>query len=95
MATLFFKLFASYPSVYVLRRAFPAWLKVLSRNFGAILLKKPKNVRDSAPLSLYIGVRDFWLAWVVFTVRPTGFFMCSGMQGGSSLKCFLMGGVLI
>ena len=26
------------------------WLKVLSRNFGAVLLKKPKNVRDSVPL---------------------------------------------
>ena len=50
MATLFFKQFVRYPSVYILG-AFPAWLKVLSRNFGAILLKKPKNVRDSAPLS--------------------------------------------
>lgn len=46
-------------------------------------------------LSLYIGVQDFWLAWVVVTVRPTWFFMCSGIQGGSSLKSFLMGDVLI
>ena len=30
----------------------PASLKVLSRNFGAVLLKKPKNVRDSAPLRI-------------------------------------------
>ena len=28
-------------------------MKVLSCNFGAILLKKPKNVRDSAPLIIY------------------------------------------
>ena len=45
-----FKQFARYPSLYVLG-AFPAWLKLLSRNFGAILLKKPKNIRDSVPLS--------------------------------------------
>ena len=51
MVTLFFRQFARYPFLYVLG-AFPAWLKVLSCNFGAILLKKPKNVRDSAPLSL-------------------------------------------
>ena len=43
------KQFTRYPSLYVLG-AFPAWLKVLSRNFGAVLLKKPKNVRDSVPL---------------------------------------------
>ena len=49
MVTLFFRQFARYPFLYVLG-AFPAWLKVLSCNFGAILLKKPKNVRDSAPL---------------------------------------------
>ena len=47
--TLFFKQFARYPSFYVLG-VLPAWLKVLSRNFGVVLLKKPKNVRDSAPL---------------------------------------------
>ena len=47
--TLFFKQFARYPSLYVLG-AFPAWLKVLSRNFGAVLLKKPKFARDSVPL---------------------------------------------
>ena len=49
MVTLFFKLFARYPSLYVLG-AFPACLKVISRNFGAVLLKKSKKVRDSAPL---------------------------------------------
>ena len=49
MVTLFFKQFARYPSIYVLGE-FLAWLKVLSCNFGAILLKKPKNVSDSAPL---------------------------------------------
>ena len=49
MVTLFFKQFARYPSLYVLG-AFPAWLKVLSRNFGAVLLEKPKNVCDSVPL---------------------------------------------
>ena len=43
--------FARYPSLYVLG-AFPAWLKVLSHNCGAVLLKKPKNVRDSVPLNL-------------------------------------------
>ena len=48
--TLFFKQFAIYPSLYVLG-AFPTWLKALSPNFGAVLLKKPKNVRDSVPLS--------------------------------------------
>ena len=46
--TLFFKQFAIYPFRRVLG-AFSAWLKVLSCNFGAILLKKPKNVRDSVP----------------------------------------------
>ena len=50
MVTLFFKQFARYPSLYVLG-VLPAWLKVLSRNFGAVLLKKLKNVRDSAPLN--------------------------------------------
>ena len=45
------KNFPFYPSLYVLG-AFPAWLKVLSRNFGAVIPKRPKNVRDSVPLSL-------------------------------------------
>ena len=45
----FFKQFTRYPSLYALG-ALPAWLKVLSRNFGAVLLKKPQNVRDSVPL---------------------------------------------
>ena len=47
---IFFKQFARYPSLYVLG-AFPAWLKVLSCNFGAVVLKKPRNVRDSVPLN--------------------------------------------
>ena len=51
-STLFFKQFARYSSVYVLG-AFPALLKVLSCNFGAILLKKPKNVCDSVPLTMW------------------------------------------
>ena len=51
--TLFFKQFTRYPSLYVLG-VFPAWLKLLSRNFGAVLLKKPKNVRDSVPLSCFM-----------------------------------------
>ena len=49
---LFIKQFARYPSLYVLG-AFPVWLKVLSRDFGAVLLKKAKNVRDSAPLKFF------------------------------------------
>ena len=36
---------------YILE-AFPAWLKVISRNFGAVLLKKSKKVRDSVPLNV-------------------------------------------
>ena len=61
MVTLFFKQFARYPSLYVLG-VLPAWLKVLSRNFGAVLLKKLKNVRDSAPLTdkkIQLKVRDY------------------------------------
>ena len=58
--TLFFKLFARYPSLYVLG-AFPAWLKALSRNFGAVLLKKPKNVRDSVPLMLNKDVTYYFI----------------------------------
>ena len=50
MKTIYGKQFARYPSLYVLE-AFPAWLKVLSRNSGAVLLKKPKNVPDSVRLS--------------------------------------------
>ena len=34
-----FKQFARYPSFYVLG-AYAAWVKALSRNFGAVLLKK-------------------------------------------------------
>ena len=57
---LFFKQFARYPSLYVLG-AFPAWLKVLSRNFGAVLLKKSKNVRGSVPLRA-LAMRQNWPA---------------------------------
>ena len=32
-------------------------MKVLSRNVGAVLLKKPKNVRDSAPLIMSTNVK--------------------------------------
>ena len=49
------KQFARYPSLYVLG-AFPAWLKVLSCNFGAVLLKKPKNVLDSVPLNAALAI---------------------------------------
>ena len=51
MVTLLFIQFARYPYFYVLG-AFPAWLKVLSHNFGAVLSKKPKSVHDSVPLSI-------------------------------------------
>ena len=61
MVTLSFKQFTRYPCLYVLG-AFPAWLKVLSRNFGAILLKKSKNVRDSAPLNFAHFCLNFTLA---------------------------------
>ena len=33
-------------------------MKVLSRNFGAVLLKKPKKVRDSVPLNGAAYVED-------------------------------------
>ena len=58
MVTLSFKEFARYPSLYVLG-AFPAWLKVLSHNFGAVLLKKPKNILDSVPLKVLACSRKF------------------------------------
>ena len=38
--------------------AFPACLKVLSHNFGAALLKKPKNVLDRVPLKWIIIFRN-------------------------------------
>ena len=44
--------------------AFPAWLKVLSRNFGAVLLKKKqKNVHDSVPLKTENGIFNLSLKY--------------------------------